>query len=67
MFNRNVNVQVFIANVRTKIKLMWDNVMYSCREREEFVHYFQDIFTEDTLTLHELYLDKITKYYNDHK
>ncbi|KAH9644459.1 hypothetical protein HF086_009843 [Spodoptera exigua] len=60
-------IQVFVANVRTKIKLMWDNVMYSSREREEFVHYFQDIFTEDTLTLHELYLEKITKYYNDHK
>ncbi|XP_026730469.1 protein regulator of cytokinesis 1-like isoform X1 [Trichoplusia ni] len=60
-------IQVFVANVRTKIKLMWDNVMYSCREREEFVHYFQDIFTEDTLTLHELYLDKITKFYNEHK
>ncbi|XP_049874846.1 protein regulator of cytokinesis 1-like [Pectinophora gossypiella] len=60
-------IQVFVANVRTKIKLMWDNVMYSHREREEFVHYFQDIFTEDTLTLHELYLDKITKFYNEHK
>ncbi|CAH1636958.1 unnamed protein product [Spodoptera littoralis] len=60
-------IQVFVANVRTKIKLMWDSVMYSSREREEFVHYYQDIFTEDTLTLHELYLEKITKYYNDHK
>ncbi|KAJ8720151.1 hypothetical protein PYW07_012194 [Mythimna separata] len=60
-------IQVFVANVRTKIKLMWDNIMYSSREREEFVHYFQDIFTEDTLTLHELYLEKITKYYNEHK
>ncbi|XP_052750360.1 protein regulator of cytokinesis 1-like [Galleria mellonella] len=60
-------IQVFVANVRTKIKLMWDNVMYSTREREEFLHYFQDIFTEDTLTLHELYLERITKYYNDNK
>ncbi|KAM3962039.1 protein regulator of cytokinesis 1 [Aphomia sociella] len=60
-------IQVFVANVRTKIKLMWDNVLYSVREREEFLHYFQDIFTEDTLTLHELYLEKISKYYNDNK
>ncbi|KAJ0176179.1 hypothetical protein K1T71_008353 [Dendrolimus kikuchii] len=60
-------IQVFVANVRTKIKLMWDNVMYSSREREEFVHYYQDIFTEDTLTLHELYLEKLTKFYNEHK
>ncbi|XP_048006408.1 protein regulator of cytokinesis 1-like [Leguminivora glycinivorella] len=61
------NIQVFVANMRTKIKLMWDNIMYSSRQRDEFVHYFQDIFTEDTLTLHEMYLDKITKYYNEHK
>lgn len=60
-------IGVFVANVRTKIKLMWDNVMYSSQEREEFVHYYQDIFTEDTLTLHELYLDKITKFYNENK
>ncbi|XP_026330687.1 protein regulator of cytokinesis 1-like [Hyposmocoma kahamanoa] len=60
-------IQVFVANVRTKIKLMWDNVMYSQKQREEFVHYYQDIFTEDTLTLHELYFDKITSYYNEHK
>ncbi|CAB3255572.1 unnamed protein product [Arctia plantaginis] len=60
-------IQVFVANVRTKIKLMWDSVMYSTREREEFVHYYQDIFTEDTLTLHELYLEKITKFYNENK
>ncbi|CAG4996679.1 unnamed protein product [Parnassius apollo] len=60
-------IQVFVANVRTKIKLMWDNIMYSTQQREEFIHYFQDIFTEDTLNLHELYLDKITKFYNEHK
>ncbi|XP_028160388.1 uncharacterized protein LOC114352848 [Ostrinia furnacalis] len=60
-------IQVFVANVRTKIKLMWDSVMYSPQQREEFVHYFQDIFTEDTLTLHELYLDKITKFYSENK
>ncbi|XP_030023185.1 protein regulator of cytokinesis 1 [Manduca sexta] len=60
-------IQVFVANVRTKIKLMWDNIMYSNQEREEFVHYYQDIFTEDTLTLHELYLEKLAKFYNDNK
>ncbi|KAI8432142.1 hypothetical protein MSG28_004620 [Choristoneura fumiferana] len=60
-------IQVFVANMRTKIKLMWDNIMYSSREREEFLHYYQDIFTEDTLTLHEMYLEKITKFYNEHK
>ncbi|KAL0828899.1 hypothetical protein ABMA28_003802 [Loxostege sticticalis] len=60
-------IQVFVANVRTKIKLMWDSVLYSQAQREEFVHYYQDIFTEDTLTLHELYLDKITKFYNENK
>ncbi|XP_053608737.1 protein regulator of cytokinesis 1-like [Plodia interpunctella] len=60
-------IQVFVANMRTKIKLMWDNIMYSEQERQEFLHYYQDIFTEDTLTLHEMYLDKITKYYNNNK
>ncbi|KAL4711111.1 hypothetical protein ACJJTC_009482 [Scirpophaga incertulas] len=60
-------IQVFVANVRTKIKLMWDNIMYSSKQREEFVLYFQDHFTEDTLMLHELYLEKITKFYNENK
>ncbi|XP_061718319.1 protein regulator of cytokinesis 1-like isoform X2 [Cydia pomonella] len=60
-------IQVFVANMRTKIKLMWDKIMYSSEQRKEFVHYYQDIFTEDTLTLHEMYLDKITNYYNEHK
>ncbi|CAH0726950.1 unnamed protein product, partial [Brenthis ino] len=60
-------IAVFVANVRTKIKLMWDSIMYSTQQREEFMHYYQDVFTEDTLTLHELYLDKITKFYNDNK
>ncbi|XP_063538851.1 protein regulator of cytokinesis 1-like isoform X2 [Cydia strobilella] len=60
-------IQVFVANMRTKIKLMWDKIMYSSQQREEFVHYYQDIFTEDTLTLHEMYLDRITNYYNENK
>ncbi|KPI92615.1 PREDICTED: protein regulator of cytokinesis 1-like [Papilio xuthus] len=60
-------IQVFVANVRTKIKLMWDNLMYSQKEREEFVHYYQDTFTEDVLTLHELYLEKLTKHYNEQR
>ncbi|CAG9135866.1 unnamed protein product [Plutella xylostella] len=64
---RRLKIQVFIANVRTKIKLMWDSCMYGAAEREQFVHYYQDVFSEDTLTLHELYLDKITKFYEDHK
>ncbi|XP_034832792.1 protein regulator of cytokinesis 1-like [Maniola hyperantus] len=60
-------ISVFVANVRTKIKLMWDNLMYSQDQRDEFVHYYQDIFTEDTLTLHELYLMKISKLYEETK
>ncbi|XP_039756961.1 protein regulator of cytokinesis 1-like [Pararge aegeria] len=60
-------ISVFVANVRTKIKLMWDCVMYSQAQRDEFIYYYQDIFTEDTLTLHELYLNKITKFYEENK
>ncbi|CAH2258827.1 jg12556 [Pararge aegeria aegeria] len=41
--------------------------MYSQAQRDEFIYYYQDIFTEDTLTLHELYLNKITKFYEENK
>ncbi|KAL4704112.1 hypothetical protein ACJJTC_001039 [Scirpophaga incertulas] len=41
--------------------------MYSSKQREEFVLYFEDQCTEDTLMRHELYLEKITKFYDENK
>ncbi|XP_061729051.1 protein regulator of cytokinesis 1-like, partial [Cydia pomonella] len=60
-------IQVLVTNVRTEIKLMWDNVMFSSAQREEFAYYHQDVFTAETLQIHKMYLDTITEYYNEHK
>ncbi|XP_047508483.1 protein regulator of cytokinesis 1-like isoform X1 [Pieris napi] len=60
-------ISVFVANIRTKIKLMWDNLMYSREQRDEFQHYHVDHYTEDILALHEMYLEKITKFYEEHR
>ncbi|KAL4708669.1 hypothetical protein ACJJTC_008195 [Scirpophaga incertulas] len=61
------NMQVFVESFRAKIKLIWDKIMYSSEQREEFVLYFEDQCTEDTMMQLELYLEKITKFYDENK
>ncbi|XP_063546919.1 protein regulator of cytokinesis 1-like [Cydia strobilella] len=59
--------QVLVANMRTKIELMWDKIMYSSLQRDFARHNYLDRPLEDTFTLHQIYLDRINNYYNEHK
>ncbi|KLO17899.1 hypothetical protein SCHPADRAFT_845934 [Schizopora paradoxa] len=70
-------MEEFVENARSEIKVLWDELMMSPEERNEFMPFSERDFTEELLAVHEeeirrlkdevelkaLLLAKITKYY----
>ncbi|XP_061679546.1 protein regulator of cytokinesis 1-like isoform X2 [Syngnathoides biaculeatus] len=56
-----------IGAIRGEISLYWEMCFYSQEQREAFLHYHNDDFTEELLTLHEDEVQTLKSYFEDHK
>ncbi|XP_054633138.1 protein regulator of cytokinesis 1-like isoform X2 [Dunckerocampus dactyliophorus] len=56
-----------IESIRAEISLYWMRCFYSQEQRQDFVHYQDEDFTEDLLNLHEAEVETLKSYYEDHK
>lgn len=46
---------------------MWDKCLYSDCQKEKYADFYFDVYNDDVLTSHEVYLDKLQKFYEDNK
>nr|XP_057931119.1 protein regulator of cytokinesis 1-like isoform X3 [Doryrhamphus excisus] len=56
-----------IESIRAEIALYWTRCFYSQEQRQGFVHYHDENFTEDLLNLHEAEVETLKRYFEDHK
>ncbi|XP_061825677.1 protein regulator of cytokinesis 1-like isoform X1 [Nerophis lumbriciformis] len=56
-----------IESIREEISLYWTRCFYSQEQRQDFVHYQDDDFTEDLLNLHEVEFETLKSYFEVHK
>lgn len=56
-----------IESARTELEELWVKCCVSEFEKELFEAYQADIYTEDILTLHEMEIDRLKKFYEDYK
>ncbi|XP_046890476.1 protein regulator of cytokinesis 1-like isoform X2 [Hypomesus transpacificus] len=61
------NMQNVIEAIRAEIALFWERCYYSSEQRQAFVPYFDDNFTEESLNLHEAEVLNLKKQYEDHQ
>ncbi|XP_019712553.1 protein regulator of cytokinesis 1-like isoform X4 [Hippocampus comes] len=56
-----------IEAVRNEILLYWETCFYSQEQRQAFLHYHDEDFTEELLNLHEAEVNTLKSYFEDHK
>nr|XP_046249251.1 protein regulator of cytokinesis 1-like isoform X2 [Scatophagus argus] len=56
-----------IEAIRTEMALFWEKCFYSQEQRQAFVPYYADDFTEELLNQHEAEVKTLEKYYEDHR
>lgn len=54
-------------SVRDEINEMWDKLTYTEEEKQQFITYYSDTYSDDVLTLHEMELLKLKTIYEDNK
>ncbi|XP_015187288.1 PREDICTED: protein regulator of cytokinesis 1-like [Polistes dominula] len=61
------HIAKYVNKVRTELVSMWDLCKYGESQRKKFTAFYSRTYTNDLLTLHELEVDKVRKYYETNK
>ncbi|XP_042267522.1 protein regulator of cytokinesis 1-like isoform X2 [Thunnus albacares] len=61
------SMKSFIEAIRAEIALLWERCFYSQEQKQAFVPYNDDDFTEELLDRHEAEVKTLKKYFEDHK
>ncbi|KAF2903144.1 hypothetical protein ILUMI_03046 [Ignelater luminosus] len=63
---RRSNIEVFVKDSRKKLVELWDKCQFTDTQRDfEFFH--GDLYTEDLLTLHDIEIQKLERYYSENE
>ncbi|XP_016147846.1 protein regulator of cytokinesis 1b isoform X2 [Sinocyclocheilus grahami] len=61
------NIQNVTEAIRNEIAVFWDKCFYSSDQRQTFVPFYDDDFSEELLSLHDAEIVRLKQYYEDHK
>uniref|UniRef100_A0A8C1WZM1 Protein regulator of cytokinesis 1b n=1 Tax=Cyprinus carpio TaxID=7962 RepID=A0A8C1WZM1_CYPCA len=61
------SIQNVTEAIRNEIAVFWDKCFYSTDQRQAFVPYYDDDFSEELLSLHDAEIVQLKQYYEDHK
>ncbi|KYN19948.1 Protein regulator of cytokinesis 1 [Trachymyrmex cornetzi] len=64
---RKENILKYVTQIRYELQNLWDLCKYCEAERNTFAPFFSNTFTEDLLSLHELEVERLRKFYNDNR
>lgn len=61
------HIKVFVDRIRQEILAMWNQLLKSDEEREQFGAFTSECFNEDLLQLHELELESLKDTYEENR
>ncbi|XP_053175669.1 protein regulator of cytokinesis 1-like [Scomber japonicus] len=61
------SLKSFIEAIRAEISLLWESCYYSQEQKQAFLPFQDDDFTEELLNRHEAEVSTLKKYFEDHK
>lgn len=64
---RKENIFKYVTQIRNELLDLWDLCKYCEAEKNAFAPFYSNTFTEDLLTLHELEVERLRKFYNDNR
>lgn len=60
---KKANIKIFIDKMRHELMYWWDKCRYNDVQRQEFIHFYSNCYTEDLLTFHEMEVEKLKYHY----
>ncbi|KAG2470943.1 PRC1 regulator, partial [Polypterus senegalus] len=60
------NIQNVIKTIREEIALYWEKCFISSAQRKAFTAYYDEVYTEDLLYVHDSEILQLKQYYSDH-
>jgi len=64
---KKTKLKGIILNMREELRNIWDKLYYGQDQRDKFIHFYTEDFSEENCTRHECEIEKLNKYYNQHK
>ncbi|XP_053995201.1 protein regulator of cytokinesis 1-like [Hylaeus anthracinus] len=64
---RKQNIVKYVSQVRDQLVNLWDLCKFSEEQRKQFQYFHCQTYTEDLLTLHELEVKRVQKFYESYK
>ncbi|XP_073715341.1 protein regulator of cytokinesis 1b isoform X2 [Misgurnus anguillicaudatus] len=61
------NIQNVTCAIRNEIAVFWDKCFCSSDQRQAFVPYYDDDYSEELLSLHDTEIVRLKQHYEDHK
>lgn len=61
------NIKKFIDEIRVKLVAQWDKIHKSQIERDRFVYFYSQTYTEDLFELHKMELDESERFYEENR
>ncbi|XP_071369359.1 protein regulator of cytokinesis 1b isoform X2 [Centroberyx affinis] len=62
-----LNIRNVIDAIRSEIAVFWEKCFFSTDQRQAFVPYFSEDFTEELLGLHDAEIQRLKQHYEEHK
>ncbi|XP_056233156.1 protein regulator of cytokinesis 1b isoform X2 [Seriola aureovittata] len=62
-----LNIRNVTDAIRSEIAVFWEKCFLSVDQRQAFVPYFSEDFTEELLSLHDAEIQRLKQHYEDHK
>ncbi|GLV38821.1 fascetto [Carabus blaptoides fortunei] len=64
---KKANIKIFIDKMRHEMVYWWDKCRYNDVQRQAFINFNSNCYTEDLLTLHEMEVEKLRSHYEKNK
>lgn len=64
---KRLHMAKFIDNIRKELVALWDKCCFGLDQRQDFLPYYEDVFTDEALTLHEHQVKIMNNYYHENK
>jgi len=61
------HMEKFVVNLRKELDSLWNKCYYSVEQRHDFAPYYQDVYDDEALALHEHQVQIMNNFYNENK
>eukprot|EP00794_Sanderia_malayensis_P005658 gene5658-6354_t len=64
---KRLHMKKFVENIRKELVSLWEKCYFSEEQKQDFRPFYEDVFTEEALTIHEQQVQSMNSYFHENK